>query len=126
MAVHPTAIVEDSAVLSAEFQQQGDADGGDQRVDARLVAQRTIRQPLDQESQCPADDDRKHRARAERPPRLNRDLPVLIHPPKRPRQHQRENRPHHKDIAMRKIDELKHSIHHRVTHGDECIDRPDG
>ena len=34
-------------------------------------------------------------------------------------------RPDHEHIAVRKVDELEHAVHHRVSDSDQRIDRPE-
>jgi len=94
---------------AAIFQQQGNADGGDQNRDLGRAPQRSVGQSLDQHAGGGGDHHRKNQRRQKRHLEVGRgEIPGVG--------------AQHVDIAMGEVDEAHDSVHHGVSQRDQGID----
>jgi hypothetical protein len=91
------------------LQHNGNADGGNQRRQARRVAQGAIGDALDAVTQCHAYRHRHHQAEQYRQHRRQRRSQQGL-------QHgERDHRTYHHHFAMREIDQTEDAVHHGVA-----------
>ena len=99
------------------LQQDRDADGGDQRRQARRVAQRPVGDALDQQAEQDAHDDRRGHADDHQPPARQRGQ----QPVRQRDGAERGERPDHQHVAVGEVDQVHDPVDHRVAQRDERI-----
>src|ERR1019366_5076204 len=109
---------ENVAVLAGVFDEQRNADGGDEDGELGPAAQRTIGEIFDDDAQQRADGHRQNKDERATDIRLRGQK--FIH-------HRRQiisrERAEHENIAVREVDEAQDAINHRVAERDERINR---
>ena len=112
--------------LDDVLQDERDADGGDQRREARRVAQRPVGEPLDGDARgrpCTGIVISEVDARGPRPARAGRRSARLAEDVGQ--DEDRHEGADHEDVAVGEVDELDDAVDHRVAEGDEGVDRAD-
>src|SRR5262249_20415826 len=103
--------------------EERDADGRDQRDEARRRPERTIRDPLDEDRQAAADrhaGDENHDQHDD--PGEGIEQPGALQAQE---DLDSDERAGDEDLAVREVDELQHAVHHRVAERDERIHEPE-
>jgi hypothetical protein len=103
--------------LAAVFQQQRDADGGDEHVERGATAQASVSEPFDRHAEQRAADHGGHEHDESAPNRVFRHQLAHV---------ETDESSDHEDIRVREVDEPQHAINHRVAEGDESVDRAEG
>ena len=102
------------------LEEERDAEGGDERRDARRVAQPPVREALDHDAEQRTPSIAGERQSDEQREIDDRRLGV---PPSRCMTPKPMNAPHHVDVAVREVQELEDPVHHRVAERDQRVER---
>ncbi len=107
--------------LPCIFEKEGNADGGDENRKPRLLTERPVAKPLDEDTDPRAGE---HRRRQDQPGRpVGR---VAAKPTEHLRPHKQAGEcPQHIHIAVSEIDEAQDPENHRVPERDQSVDRPE-
>ena len=102
---------------------EGGADGADQRRERRDMAERPVADPLDDQRRRGA---HRHRQQHDRRHRQDRIIVENAGAIEAARQEEGRERSRHGDVAMREVDQAQDAVDHGVAERDQRIDAADG
>ena len=112
------------------FQEEGNADGGDQRGDARRIAQRFVGDALDGEGQEGAGDHREQddRDRAQSRCSASTGMPGISAAGQGVQSEAGDGivagkSADHEDVAVGEVDQADDAVHHRVAQGNQGVNK---